>query len=209
MDPAIFQLMQEAEDLEDAVEADLYNTQLSAALLIMGAEESRVPRSERRNQTRNYLCRPQLQPDPRNNTPWQALFNSRNNRAFITTMGFDVETFELIVRSGFGALWLSRPLYILVSCPRVNKSHFTIRVRSLYIQKSLDILGFGLTINPIINKSRDAIFTEGVCDWLNSQPYFNPFALRCHLLSPISSMRFGGCSSALKHVFQVSIGMRN
>jgi len=52
------------------------------------------------NQTRNYLCRPQLQPDPRNNTPWQVLFNSRNDRAFITTMGFDVETFELC--SGFG-----------------------------------------------------------------------------------------------------------
>ncbi|KIJ92624.1 hypothetical protein K443DRAFT_13455 [Laccaria amethystina LaAM-08-1] len=105
-----FQLMQEAEDFEDVVEADLYNTQLSAALLITGAEASRVLRSERRNQTRNYLCRPQLQPDPRTHTPWQALFNSRNDRGFITTMGFDVETFELIVRSGFGTLWLSRPI---------------------------------------------------------------------------------------------------
>ena len=59
MDPAAFQLMQETEDMEDVVEADLYNTQLSAALLILGAEESRVLRSEHRNQTRNYLCRPQ------------------------------------------------------------------------------------------------------------------------------------------------------
>ena len=41
---------------------------------------------------------------------WQALFDSHNDRAFITTMGFDVETFELIVRSGFGTLWLSRPI---------------------------------------------------------------------------------------------------
>ena len=40
MDPAVSQLMQEAEDIEDAVEVELYNTQLSAALLILGAEES-------------------------------------------------------------------------------------------------------------------------------------------------------------------------
>jgi hypothetical protein len=39
---AAFQLMQEAEDFEDVVEADLYNTQLSAALLIMGAEVGNV-----------------------------------------------------------------------------------------------------------------------------------------------------------------------
>jgi len=110
MDAVAFQFMQEAEDEEDAIEADMYNTQLSAALLITGAEASRDLRIERRNQTRNYLCRPQLQPNPRHNTPWQALFNSRNDRAFITTMGFDVKTFELIVRSGFGACWLNQPI---------------------------------------------------------------------------------------------------
>lgn len=44
-------------------------------------------------------------PQLENNTPWQAMFDSRDDRAFITTMGFDVETFELIVRSGFGTLW--------------------------------------------------------------------------------------------------------
>ena len=54
MDPASFQLMQETEDMEDVVEVDLYNTQLSTALLILGAEESRVLHSEHRNQTRNF-----------------------------------------------------------------------------------------------------------------------------------------------------------
>ena len=39
-DTPLFQLMQETEDMEDVVEADLYDTQLSAALLILGAEES-------------------------------------------------------------------------------------------------------------------------------------------------------------------------
>ena len=38
MDAVAFQFMQEAEDEEDAIEADMYNTQLSAALLITGAE---------------------------------------------------------------------------------------------------------------------------------------------------------------------------
>ena len=46
MDPAAFQLMQETEDMEDVVEADLYNTQLSAALFILGVKESRVLRSD-------------------------------------------------------------------------------------------------------------------------------------------------------------------
>ena len=110
MDLAEFQLMQEAEDMEDAAKADLYNTQLSAALLIMGAEESQVLHSECQNLTRSYLCHPQLQQYPQNTSSWQALFNSQNDRAFITTMGFDVKTFELIVRSGFGTLWLSQPI---------------------------------------------------------------------------------------------------
>ncbi|KAF8326130.1 hypothetical protein F5887DRAFT_984706 [Amanita rubescens] len=33
---------------------------------------------------------------PREATPWQALNSSKNDRAFITTMGFDVATFDLI-----------------------------------------------------------------------------------------------------------------
>ena len=37
MDPGVFQLLQEAEDMEDVIEVDLYNTQ---ALLIMGANSN-------------------------------------------------------------------------------------------------------------------------------------------------------------------------
>jgi len=40
MDAAAFQFMQEAEDEEDAIEADMYNTQLAATLLIAGADTS-------------------------------------------------------------------------------------------------------------------------------------------------------------------------
>jgi len=72
------------------IEADMYNTQVSATLLITGAEASLFI-IERRSPTRNYLCHPQLQPNLRHNTT-------------------DVKTFELIVRSGFGVRWLNQPI---------------------------------------------------------------------------------------------------
>jgi hypothetical protein len=43
-------------------------------------------------------------------TPWQVLCCSQNDRAYITTMGFDVKTFNYIVESGFGSRWLSQPI---------------------------------------------------------------------------------------------------
>lgn len=63
-----------------------------------------------RNQTRNYLCHPQLLPNSCIGTPWQALFQSLNDHAYITTMGFNVETFNYVVTSGFGSRWLSQPI---------------------------------------------------------------------------------------------------
>jgi hypothetical protein len=74
------------------------------------AEEAQVRRIERRHQHRTYLTRPDLLPNPRVDTPWIALYSSQNDRAFITTMGFDVATFDFIIRSGFGVKWFSLPL---------------------------------------------------------------------------------------------------
>ena len=52
---AEFLFMQEAEELEaDIIEDELRSTQLSAVLLIAGAREGQILRSERRNQTRSY-----------------------------------------------------------------------------------------------------------------------------------------------------------
>lgn len=65
--------------------------QLAAALMIIGAEAARIFQIYQRHRSRNYLCRPQLPPNPRVGTAWQALFRSRNDRAFITTMGFDAQ----------------------------------------------------------------------------------------------------------------------
>src|SRR6267154_6611325 len=63
-----------------------------AAAVLVGTELTRQEHIDRRQPQRLYLCRAQLLPNPQMSTPWQALFASQNDRAFITTMGFDVET---------------------------------------------------------------------------------------------------------------------
>lgn len=105
-----FLLQMLLEEEEQDAEEQIYEAQLAAGVLFLGAEAGRLFRIERRHQTRAYLCRPQLPPSPRYGTAWLALFNSRNDRAFITTMGFDVATFELIIMAGFGHRWLSQPI---------------------------------------------------------------------------------------------------
>jgi len=107
---AAFLLMQETMECEADAADEEFDAHLAAALLITGADVGRLLCNERRNPTRNYLCRPQLLPNPRTDTAWQVLFNSRNDRAYITTMGFNVETFELIVQSGFGERWYMQPI---------------------------------------------------------------------------------------------------
>ena len=56
---------------------------------------------ERRNQQRLNFRRKELCPNPRVGTPWQQLWASQD-RAFITTMGFDVATFRLILEKPGG-----------------------------------------------------------------------------------------------------------
>ena len=74
-----------------------------AVTLLLGALDSRLTRNLRHRQT--YLTRPELLPDPRINTPWQRLWESQNDRAFITTMGIDVETFHYLLNNGFARIW--------------------------------------------------------------------------------------------------------
>lgn len=80
------------------------------ALIVLGAEEARQNRQARRNRTRHYLCRPELLPNPRVDTPWQKLYESRSDRAYITTMGVDVATFHYLLDEGFTELWDSTPI---------------------------------------------------------------------------------------------------
>ena len=105
-------IQQEEEDEEGDLEQELEQSAAlaAAALMVIGAEESRMLRAERRQPSRLYLCRPQLLPNPRKDTPWQVLYQSRSDRAFITTMGFDVDAFEHIIKSGFARMWYERPI---------------------------------------------------------------------------------------------------
>ncbi|KAL7284663.1 hypothetical protein ACG7TL_001960 [Trametes sanguinea] len=96
-----------AEESEDDEEDDLA---FLTAFLLGGIAEAQRMKSDARR--RRYLRRRELLPDPRqaNGTPWQRLYNSRDDRAYITTMGIDVSTFDFILETGFAAKWYSRPI---------------------------------------------------------------------------------------------------
>jgi hypothetical protein len=57
------------------------------------------------NRTRHYLTRNALLPNPRIDTPWQFLYSSNNDKAYINTMGVDCAVFKFILESGFEELW--------------------------------------------------------------------------------------------------------
>ncbi|CAA7268352.1 unnamed protein product [Cyclocybe aegerita] len=108
-DALIFQ--QFTEQLEE--EADEEYWEMGAAslgVIVGGAEISCQLRNERHRETRQYLTRPELLENPRIATPWTSLYDSRSDRAYITTMGFDVATFDFILESGFVQTWLSTPI---------------------------------------------------------------------------------------------------
>lgn len=69
--------------------------------------QARQARNERRHKHRLYLIREELLPNPRVGTPWQRLWQSQSNRAFVTTMGFDVATFRRLLEGPgmFGERW--------------------------------------------------------------------------------------------------------
>jgi hypothetical protein len=64
----------------------------------------RQQRAKRRHPARAYLTCPDL-PDPKSDTSWQHMLAASNDRAFITTMGFDVATFHCILTAGFQVEW--------------------------------------------------------------------------------------------------------
>ncbi|KIK81943.1 hypothetical protein PAXRUDRAFT_806059 [Paxillus rubicundulus Ve08.2h10] len=113
MDAMIIAAREEEEDLED----EETMMALVTAAIIGGTEVAREIRIKRCHDNRLYLCRSQLLPNPCINTPWQILYDSQNDRAFITTMGFDVETFGYILSSGFAANWYTTA----IPCPDTNQ----------------------------------------------------------------------------------------
>lgn len=128
------------EEEEDDAEEQLESLGLAAGLLVLhGIEESRHLRTQRRHDRRHYLCRSHLLPNPRTNTPWQVLYASANDRAFITTMGFDVRGFQMLLEAGFEGKWNSRA----IPRPDVSAS-----AEPLINRRSLDAAGaLGLTLH--------------------------------------------------------------
>jgi hypothetical protein len=99
------------EDLFDNDERERHRRRLRVlAHVIEGVLRRRQQRIDRRNMHRTYLTRPDLNPNPRFGTPWQHLHSRRDNRAYITTMGVDVITFEHLLASGFALTWDTNPI---------------------------------------------------------------------------------------------------
>jgi hypothetical protein len=101
------QMLMQLIDEDEIEEEDAHMSALLAFVLLLhhGAEESRRAQAACRNPHRTYLTHPELLPNPRANTPWQRLYSSQSDQAFITTMGFDVATFNLLLWGGFAERW--------------------------------------------------------------------------------------------------------
>lgn len=148
MDQGYWEIIR-AEEEADQEDEDLIEEQLIALGLMIwvGAEESRQRRAEQRLAHRTYLVRGNLLPNPRIETPWQKLYQGRDDRAFITTMGFNVISFETILAAGFEALWNSTPI------PRLDVS--TRAAPRLY-RRSLDAAGaLGLVLHFLNSTMRE------------------------------------------------------
>lgn len=105
-DPFYMMLLAAQDDSRE--EEETHHLAACGLAIYIGASESRNLRSLRRVQT--YLTCPELLPNSRIDTPWQALYASQSDHAFITTMGLDVETFDVVIQSGFAQLWDTTPI---------------------------------------------------------------------------------------------------
>jgi hypothetical protein len=83
---------------------------LATAIMLFGAIEAHRLCDEQQKPSRLYLCQPQLLPNPRITAPWQVLYGTKNNRTYITTMGFDVYTFNHILAAGFDLACNTMPI---------------------------------------------------------------------------------------------------
>ncbi|KAJ7750684.1 hypothetical protein DFH07DRAFT_544735 [Mycena maculata] len=111
MDIDAFLIQQQLGEVqEDEIDDEQFLAGTAMSIFLLGAIEAHRLRTERRRPSRLYLCRPQLLPNPREATAWQVLFRSRSDRAYITTMGFDVATFNRILDAGFDVAWNTTPI---------------------------------------------------------------------------------------------------
>jgi hypothetical protein len=81
-----------------------------SAVFILGTESACLSRAARRNPSRLCLRHAQLLPNLRMLTPWMRVYESMDDRAYITTMGIDVDTFHCILSAGFSLGWETMPI---------------------------------------------------------------------------------------------------
>lgn len=136
---------------EDDLEEEEEDNALLSAFVLEGLEETRRVRNEARR--RRYLVRRELLPNPKGDTPWQVLYASRSDRAFITTMGLDVATFNFVLGGGFEARWQERTI------ERVDVQPSNTRPRPL--RRSLDAAGaLGLILHWLTSSMRETSLQE-------------------------------------------------
>lgn len=136
------------EEDEDEAEDQLEQLSIAAGgLILYGAEEARHLRAERRRNRRLYLLRADLLPNPRHHTPWQRLYSGMNDRAFITTMSFNVASFHAILEAGFEERWNSAAI------PRGDVSQ---NAKPVLSRRSLDAAGaLGLILHYLSSTMRE------------------------------------------------------
>lgn len=123
-------LENETEDEDEEIEQWV----VVGLLIWLGAQEARQWRAERRLAHKTYLMRPELMYNRHLDTPWQKLYNTRNGRAFITTMGFDFTTFSAILDADFEEAWDSNPIsriFRLINRMHTSYKHVETRRRKL------------------------------------------------------------------------------
>ncbi|KAG8728805.1 hypothetical protein FRC11_010158 [Ceratobasidium sp. 423] len=58
----------------------------------------------------NYLKRGELLPNPRDLSSWLGIYRSREDRAYLKVLGFNVSMFEFLLNSGFAEAWDTRSI---------------------------------------------------------------------------------------------------
>jgi hypothetical protein len=106
---ALWQLFLSLEGDFDLLARRKHIRRVATALLVM-SHLGKASQSARRSSRSAALTCNELLPDPRKETPWQALYDSEKDQAYIATMGVDVATFDYIMDSGFEYGWDTQPI---------------------------------------------------------------------------------------------------
>ncbi|KAG9121025.1 hypothetical protein FRC07_003195 [Ceratobasidium sp. 392] len=93
-----------------ATHQNLVNRQMAVVLIFTILKYKSFLYPKRRARRAGYLRRQELMPYPRVESAWLALYQSRDDRAYITTMSVDVATFDYLLHAGFQHAWDSRPI---------------------------------------------------------------------------------------------------